>query len=67
MINGLSSLRAVGGVGVTEIDVAEIDLEVAGIRAAKKTANGRGMSGGSTEFSPKSWPIANHGPLPWPT
>ena len=52
---------------MAEIDVAvmaEIDV---GIGAAKKTANGRGTSGGSTEFSPKSTPVASHGPLPWPT
>ena len=40
MINGLSSLRDVSGVGMAEIDVAGIDLEVADIGAAKKTANG---------------------------
>ena len=40
MINGLSSLRDVGGVGMAEIDVAGIDLEVADIGAAKETANG---------------------------
>ena len=66
MMNGLSGLHDVGGVGMAEIDVVGIELEVADIGAAKKTANGRGTSGGSTEFSPKSWPIANHGPLPWP-
>ena len=51
MINGLSGLRDVGDVGMAEIDVAGIDLEVADIGAAnlKKTANGGGARGGSTK------------------
>ena len=64
MINGLSGLRDVGGVGMAEIDVAGIDLEVADIGAAKKTANGRGTSGGSTELSRKPTPVSSHGPVP---
>ena len=67
MINGLSGLRDVGGVGMTEIDVAGIDLEVADIGAAKKTANGGGARGRITKFSRKSYVVASHGPLPWPT
>ena len=57
MINGLSGLRDVGGVGMAEIDVAGIDLEVAEIGAAKKTANGSGTRGGSTKFSRKSYVV----------
>ena len=57
MINGLSGLRDVGGVGMAEIDVAGIDLEVADIGAAKKTANGDGARGGSTKFSRKSYVV----------
>ena len=34
MRNGLSDLRDVGGVDMAEIDVARIDLKVAGIKAA---------------------------------
>ena len=45
MINGLTGLRDVGGVGMAEIDVAGIDLEVADIGAAKKTANSGGARG----------------------
>ena len=54
MINGLSGSRDVSGVGMAEIDVAGIDLEVADIGAAKETANGGGARGGSTKFSQKS-------------
>ena len=47
----------VGGVGMAEIGVAGIDLEVADIGAAKKTANGDGARGGSTKFSRKSYVV----------
>ena len=57
MINGLSGLRDVGGAGVAQIDVAGIDLEVADIGAAEKTANGAGVRGGSTKFSRKSYVV----------
>ena len=62
MINGLSGLRDVGGVGMAEIDVAGIDLEVADIGAGKKPANGAGARGGSTKFSRK----IIRGLIPWP-
>ena len=54
MINGLSGSCDVGGVGLAEIDIAGIDLEVADIRAAQKTANGRGTSGGGIVNSGRS-------------
>ena len=63
MINGLSGLRDVGGVGMAEIDVAGIDLKVADIGAARKTANGGGARGRRKH---KVLTEIMYGLIPWP-